>query len=557
MLGWLVVAALAVAVPLLVADHYGALGIPRSDDWSYLVTLFRLDDGDGLSFNHWVSMSLVGQLVLAAPVVLVAGQDITALQALTAVEGLAGLVCVGVAGSVALRARHGGLLVALTIVAGPLWAPLAATFMTDIPAFAVTALSFALACIAFTHRPATLGWVAAALAAALGAVTVRQYAAVTLLATGLAALWWYASTGDRRRARLVVALTAIALVLVAVFYAWWSSVPAVRALSPSTPDLHSAKVTFIKGAGFLRLMGLLLLPLLVAADPLTLVRRAWRCHRGLSVVAAAGSGLWLAGTAVRVPLDLFVGNYVSRDGVLSTAVLVGRRPDVFPRPFWWFLVALASAAAVTLVVALVPAAVAGWERIRARDWRLRDAVNGYLGLTLLGYGSAFALAALTSLQVYDRYVLLALPAAGVALLRAGEAARAAEAVEPTNEARAAAWWRPVGVGVALVLLAGLGFAFTADSASFDGARWRAAEAATRAGWKVSEVNGGFEWMNFHRRTKRVPRAERPPVCVTVRINPGRRDWEEIAVVESSAPTRATVPVIALRTTTPCPEPARP
>ena len=40
---------LGVVLPVLIASHYGAMGIPRSDDWSYLLTLFRwVDSGAAL-----------------------------------------------------------------------------------------------------------------------------------------------------------------------------------------------------------------------------------------------------------------------------------------------------------------------------------------------------------------------------------------------------------------------------------------------------------------------------------------------------------------------------
>ena len=65
-------------LPVLVAQHSGALGIPRSDDWSYLTSLFRWTDGGGLRFNGWVSMTLVGQLGLAAPVAIASGRSIVA-----------------------------------------------------------------------------------------------------------------------------------------------------------------------------------------------------------------------------------------------------------------------------------------------------------------------------------------------------------------------------------------------------------------------------------------------------------------------------------------------
>src|SRR6478672_12171373 len=93
--GWLVAVVVAgLVMPLLVAAHYHALGVPRSDDWSYLVTEFRWIDTGRLSFNHWVSMSLVGQLVLGAPIAAFLPRDIGALQVATAALGTVGLAAV-------------------------------------------------------------------------------------------------------------------------------------------------------------------------------------------------------------------------------------------------------------------------------------------------------------------------------------------------------------------------------------------------------------------------------------------------------------------------------
>ena len=60
-------AVIGVAIPVAVASHYGALGIPRSDDWSYLLTMFRWVEDGKLTFNGWVSMTLIGQVADRRP----------------------------------------------------------------------------------------------------------------------------------------------------------------------------------------------------------------------------------------------------------------------------------------------------------------------------------------------------------------------------------------------------------------------------------------------------------------------------------------------------------
>ncbi|MBM3675062.1 MAG: glycosyltransferase family 39 protein [Actinobacteria bacterium] len=554
-----VIATVAAVVPLAVADRFGALGIPRSDDWSYLVTLFRLTDSGELSFNHWVSMSLVGQLVLAAPVAVVSGSSIAAVQIETALLGFAGLVLVALAGARTLGARWPGVLLAVTIAVGPLWGPLAVSYMTDVPAFAMSSLAMFLAVVGLSKRPVSLGWLTASMTVGAAAFTIRQYAIVALLAAFLTGLWWFTTTADQARARRILAIGAALLVASAAFFLWWRTVPDVRSLTPGLPDGHAARVAVVKGAGFLRLVGLSLLPVIAFARPIELMRRSWRASHTFVWLTVVATGSWLALSAWRVPKDIFVGNYLVRDGVLSDIVVIGRRPDVLGKPLWNAMVVVSSLAAIVLAVAAVRPIVGAIDRVRARDWRLRDPVGVYLALTTVGYATSFVLAMATGIQVYDRYVLPLLPAVGLLVLRA-----AAHAAVPRFARTTSRSWSPrlVLCSCSLLALAFVGFAFDVDSASFDGARWRAARAAVDQGWKPLEVNGGFEWLNYHRRGRppegsRQPgrEAERAPtICVTVHVNPPGRPDDVVAVVESSAPTRSTARLVAFRTSHPCRDP---
>jgi hypothetical protein len=79
----------SVVVPVALARAGGALGIVRNDDWSYLLTLFHWVDDGRLDFNNWVSMTLLAQLVFAAPIVVVFGHAITIIQIQTALFGFA------------------------------------------------------------------------------------------------------------------------------------------------------------------------------------------------------------------------------------------------------------------------------------------------------------------------------------------------------------------------------------------------------------------------------------------------------------------------------------
>ncbi|MBJ7381705.1 MAG: hypothetical protein JHC66_03865, partial [Acidimicrobiia bacterium] len=81
-------------IPMWIARSQGALGVARGDDWSYLVTLFRWVDTGRMEFNDWVSMSLLGQLWIAAPIAAIWGHATTIVQTQTAILGSIGLLCV-------------------------------------------------------------------------------------------------------------------------------------------------------------------------------------------------------------------------------------------------------------------------------------------------------------------------------------------------------------------------------------------------------------------------------------------------------------------------------
>jgi hypothetical protein len=534
-------------VPIAIAAHYHALGIPRSDDWSYLISEFRWVRTGHLSFNHWVSMSLVGQLVLGAPIARILPRDIGALQVLTATLGAIGL------GAVWLGARRAGissahaLLLAITIAVGPLWAPLAASFMTDVPAFALSSVAVALAIIGVTPR-VRLSWLVGAVVVAVLACTIRQYAAVTLVA--VLATAWCATAEDRRARRAVVEAGVLAVLAVAAFLLWWRTVPDGRSLSPGLPDVHAVSVFVSKGAGFLRLSGLLLLPILVAARPLARLRAAWRDEPAVSVLVAGASAIWLTVTTARAAADLFVGNYLVHDGVLSDIVLRGPRPDVLPRAVWVAVVAAASIAGVVLAVIAAHAIARSLRNGFASRRVTADPVTTLLAVSVVGYLGGYVAAMLTGIQVYDRYVLPVLPAAGMLLLRA-------PVPLPTTGDAPMTRGVTTGTAIALAALAALGFAFATDSASFDGARWRVAEAAVAKGWPVRRVTGGFEWRAYRRGDRYEAPGPRRRPCVAVKIEPPVGSDRIVAVVRSTAPTRRTTRFVAYRTHANCPIPARP
>lgn len=556
---------LGVVLPLAIASHYGALGIPRSDDWSYLVTLFRWVDTGHMSFNAWVSMTLIGQVLLAAPIVVVAGHSITTMQVFGALLGLGGLLALVVLGRQLVRPPWWAGFLAATIAVGPMWGPLAPTFMTDVPAFAFAMLALALACAALGRKPISLPLLGASLATGFMGVTIRQYGIVPVVAIAITTLWTLAGARDWRRFRAALAMIAVTGFAALVLLAWWSSVPDSKNLTPTFPTSHSLRLAVVAGAGFLRLAAILVSPVVVLAGPVRIARRAWRASQAVTVAVGGFASLWLAGTYALDSHTPFVGNYLARQGVLADDVLTGTRPDAIPARLFDLLALFGSLAALVVVLAAVPALVEAGARIRERRFTLTDPRVAVIGLTVIGFAIAYELAIFTGLPVFDRYALPVLPLVGLLLLHSVGARRAAEATAPVPAAapRSARRRAPLWAGVTIVALAVLGAVYTADSASFDGTRWHVGELAVRRGYSSLEVDGGFEWVSWHRgrgpltaptveARQKLRRKYFANLCVTVAITDRLPPRERIvAVTRSRAPGRDPVYVVALRNQRSC------
>lgn len=553
LLPWIGLVLVGLVLPLAIASHYGALGVPRSDDWSYTVTLFRWVDTGHLDFNRWVSMTLLGQLAAAAPVVLVFGRSVWVVQVFSACVGFVGLVFVVLTGRRLSASGRGAFLLVLTVALGPLWASLTTTFMTDVPSMTAQIVALYFAVRAFGHRFA-LRWYAAALAAGVVGFSVRQYGLATVAAIGVVGL--IATRGrDRRNVAIGVALAVVACggVLVA-----WAGVPHPLPVSPKVPTAGSLSNTVVITASFLRLIALLLVPVIVWAGPVRTVRRAWRSSRVATVATAAVVSGWLAVGYLRSPRAPFVGNYVDRLGTLANDVVAGERPPVMPTVLFGLLIVIASVSALVLVLAAVPPTVSTVRRWTTGDRRLRRPAVAVVAGSTAALGAAYAVAVLVDLPIFDRYALVLVPLVGFLIL-------ADPATDPVRTARRAPARRGAAIATvaAFVGLAVVGFGYASDSAAFDATRWSVATRTVRHGYRPLQVYGGFEWLGWHKRLG-PPRSDvagvrltpRPAyfdhLCVNVTVDPDpRRARRAIVSDEVRGGLRAPVPIVSVRVPRSC------
>ena len=528
---------LGAAIPLLIAQSAGALKIPRSDDWSYLTTLFRWVDGDGLNFNNWVSMTLVGQLVLAAPVAVLARHSIGAVRVEAALIGAVGLIALYYTGVRVTQRRSAALLVAVTMTLSPLWVAMAPTFMSDIPSFTLQMLMTAAGVKGLLTKSRRIPWLVATVALGVAGCSIRQFAIVPLIAILLAFAVIAKRDGDRALMRATIASGIIAFLAIGVLMYWWSGIPDPLKGAPMHPTPGSLREAAARGIGYLRLCGLLLLPVLAYVGPIRVVKRAWRTSALTTTIVATLTAAALILAAATLGEDAFVGNYIHPRGVLADDVLIGTRPYLIARPAWLALVILGSLGAVVIMLCAVPAYMRAKSRVFSRNGEMRshretpDVISIFFGLTLLGIFAAYLSTdalQINRFPIFDRYVITGLPLIALLILRYMSLPASQDARAP-GIAPGIAPSRALGIISSLVLLASLGTIWGVDSARYDATRWQVSKDAVAKGFSPLHVDGGFEWVSWHRghaglfadteKQRRVNRARfLAPLCVTVAVN---------------------------------------
>jgi hypothetical protein len=494
---------LSIGLPLLVAWSGGALGIPRNDDFSYAGILFDWFRTDNLQFDNWPAMTLVGQLFLARPFVEVGGADLTLLQCLTTVVGAVG-VCASYLLLRSVTVRRIAIIAMLATVLGPLWAPLAASFMTDIWAYTATLSCLFVGCAGLSsqgRRRMTL----LALSAGIGfvAVSIRESGLLAPLAVFSVAGWSYVrrSRSDSRRptatgwrtgdgSALVLVVVVLGLAVGALL-AWRASIPfggpsSLKTVRTTLEDLEHLDVwaTVVQPSlETLFTLGLLVLPATALVSVPRLVRRIARQH-----VGAAVGAILVAVVVAILALDRGpVGNYVTRE--LGPNLSLGSPPDRLPEIVWSAIAVLTAYSCFVLLLCVVGALarlVGGHSREERRTGLVsrtpaRDVVTVF---SLLSIG-LMTVSGLFGQPAYDRHLLPLIPFVAAFTMVEGGLRRVGR--------------RRFALVACSVLGAfgALGLMFSTTTAMYDDSRWQAASDLVASGFEPLRIDGGLDWVGFH------------------------------------------------------------
>ena len=423
---------------------------PLIDDWAYSKGAFAFSRGEGFHYYHQPSMPLLGQWLMAYPVIRLVGESHAALRLLT--------VALSVVGTLAfydLLRREVQLspseasFAAATLALNPLFFLMSGTFMSDAPAFSLSLLALALYSRALrrsskngdghldaTYRsgdvirevghvsrtdepgptkgdlePAPIlinprrepGITELALAAAVAtlATVTRQNAVATPLVAAIL-LWRHRKLRWRAAWHVGVWLPLIAGIAV---HFWFTARPDVWPLAPAIPTVRRVFVLCYTAGIY---TGLTVLPLL-ALRPGFVSRNRYLAALvvmldGLAVCLGLGE-LFFQPVAYHGGLFPYLPSIITPWGALGDAFyVVGERPLIMGRVVQALLTALACVGGA----ALADRATA---RIRA----------GFVRSPLFLFTVLHALALLVSPTLFDRYLIVLMP--GAVALTAGTQSR--------------------------------------------------------------------------------------------------------------------------------------
>ena len=490
-------ASLLVGVTWFLSSSGGAVGIARADDWSYLLTQFEFARTGRFVLNNWAVTMLIGQTLLAAPVVFIAGPSVVALQGFVAILSIAALVTTYVVVRQILPTGWAAFSI-LTLAVSPVFGPSVVSFMTDVPALFFLSLSLLMGIRALRSSRISWGLMAGSGLAALVAFTFRDYAILGFPVVVLVA-WMYARKG---RDRLILGgLLAAILGSAFALYFWRHSLPNDLRLPGWDFDFSIELIA----------RGTLTIALLVS--PSLAAIAWWRVS-----VSGAMRSLWIYGLAIVAAIGVLavagfelLGNVIHPYG--STWLVSGNGIRMWPLSVNRFVIAWA-------VLSLALAFVLFWKVLKNSGVRRlnvnipfalarRNPAQAVLVIFPLTLLLAHSLATLVVGTWYiDRYFILVVPFLSAAILRL--------------TLNAGLTVKRIQLAIPLTVLAAftvVGIHVVDFHARFDGARAEIGRQLEEQGYRANEIDAGMQWVSFHGSGIGVTIGEEA-------IRPGRNWWTE-------------------------------
>ncbi len=474
----------ALCAALVVACVFAT--VPRlemgfNDDWSYAHSARALAMAGRITYDGWGQPMLGFQAFWGAALIRLFGFSFTLLRLSTLPFAAACAVLAYLLGREAGLEETWAMFGAAVFALSPLFIPMAASYMTDVPSVCcwLACSWLGLRAVRAERAAPAMWWLAAAAFVGFLGGTIRQV-------VWTVPLWTLAVAGWRRRKEPAVAAAAVLLWLAtaagaALCLRWFMRQPGAGL------GIYAwAGYTWIDYArDWLESVLLIAVGSLVFILPvLALFVATWReslRHPRTPIVAALLTGALIGGVVWGFDDDVLPGNIVTHNGILYEGLeALGSKPVHLPDAALYFL-----AAAVAVCSALAGAAAArsfrAWMH-EGRGWKGLTRSAGGLGWVLLLYiPPCLAYVAVTVYRGYlfDRYVLPLLPAIAIPLLRIGPRGG-------RNPVPKAAW-------AFVALLALYGVATMHDYLASERARLEAATRLTAEGVPRNRISAGLEY----------------------------------------------------------------
>jgi hypothetical protein len=465
-----------------------------NDDWSYAWTARAFATTGHLAYNGWVGAMVGVQAIWAGLLIGAFGMSFTLVRLSTLPLAAGCAILLYRLGRYAGLDPRFALFGTVTVTLSPVFIPLAASFMTDVPGF-----FFWLACLYCAglalraeSTARACGWLAVAAALGVAGGTVRQ--AVWIMPLTALPTVALIRRRERRTVAAAAGLCCASALAMGLCLRWFHAQPNTGAGAPeesftSLEFLEDAVETF-----FQIVLGCLLFALPVLAIHLA----GWRKRLRAESIPKLLGGLLAVGALLGIVLwwyedDLLPGNIVTAVGILDPRLdALGEKAEILSAPVRVLLgLAIFVCAGFTAAALLdgfrrrrkagLRGAVSQPEEQPAAQPEAAAALGRFALLTIppcLIYTAALLYRGVVW-RVYDRYLIVLLPVLVIPLLW-----------QYQHKIR-----KPLPrFGWALIaVLAWYGVAITHDYMAAGRARLRAASALTAAGIPRTRITAGLEY----------------------------------------------------------------
>jgi len=450
-----------------------ALEMGTNDDWSYAWVARELARTGHFTYNGWIGAMIGVQAWWAALLIRWFGYSFTLVRLSTLPFAAGSGILLYRLGRLAGLNPSFALFGCLSITLSPVFIPVAASFMTDVPGCFFWLAS--VYCMIQAAQAASTNWVwvwmMSGAVAGIAGGTVRQVVWLIPL-VALPTVAWMRRT-ERRTIAGASLLWLLSTLAIALCLRWYNQQPYVTEM-PREPEAWSDVV----GASIESVLQVAVACLVLMAPVLALHVTNWRrwvrtpapLAYGMLVAGILATGLWWFGDS---PL---LGNVVTSKGMLGQGLdMLGTKPEILPLPMRLLLgVALFLAAGFT-----VAAQLADYRRLAGPFPEPMRQFLWIVAPSSVFYALAVLYRSVRDWLLFDRYCILLLPLLVVPLLWHFQ-----QRIRETP---------PVWGWIVMALFACFGIALTHDYLAAGRARVIAADTITHAGIPRTHVSAGLEY----------------------------------------------------------------